>query len=259
MLMSSKEYLNYGRSRARVRLERESKRFPTHGLFEASARFLGDFPDCEPGDQFIQVIQRSTPYFGEGHSWAFFDEVGERYYQTNKDTDGFETHCYSVDKDGAIDSIRFNRFSTSGLFYHLRTLADDDERHGTENRKPYSGIDIDLPVIDALASSAIAIRYGRFLNLSNETGKVALSFRWSGLKGRIANAWIRYSDRWPFESSKRIEVDYFEMSTVLPSNTTEEDLLSEVFPKLKPFYKLMLRSEVQMSSFTKTAEKLFNR
>ena len=254
--MTSSQLLNFGRQLAASRLAIEGKNFPSHGLFEVAAKFEACVPSSDRGSQFIQTIQDATPYAGDNHSWSFFDEVGEKYYQTEKFSDGFETHCYSEDAQGAVDCIRFNRFSTNGEFYHLRTLADDDnESHGTKNRKPYTGFDVDLPVIDTVVSAAIAIRYGRAMNLDQERGRIALSCRWSGLKGRVANAWIRDSDRWLFESSKEICEDVFEMSVVIPSNTPDEKILSLLFPELEGLYKLMLASPVKIESFTETVKR----
>lgn len=254
--MTSSQLLNFGRESAASRLAIEGKNFPSHGLFEVAAKFEAFVPCSDRVPQFIQTIQRATPYAGDNHSWAFFDEVGEKYYQTQKFSDRFETHCYSEDAKGAIDCIRFNRFSTKGEFYHLRTLADDDNHsHGTKHRRPYTGFDVDLPVIDTVVSAAIAIRYGRAMNLDQVGGRIAMSYRWSGLRGRVANAWICYSDRWPFESSRKICEDTFEMSVVIPSNTPDEKILSLLFPELEGLYKLMLASPVKIESFTETVKR----
>lgn len=254
--MTSNSLLDYGRQLAAKRLAREGRKFPSHGLFEVVAKFENFRPTSTNISQFIWTIQDATPYAGDCHSWSFHDHVGENYYQTNKYSDGFETHCYSEDKLGSIDSIRFNRFSLNGEFYHLRTLADDDNQsHGKQNRKPYTGIDVDLPVIDVLASSVIAIRYWQTMSIDPEASRIAMSFRWTGLKGRKANAWIRYNDRWLFESSKEISEDIFETSVVIPTNLSAEEILPMVFPKLIPLYGLMLDSPVKLDSFIDTVKK----
>ncbi len=259
--MNPSTLLNTGRRFAEKRLETEGKNFPSHGLFEVAARFEEFQPSSIDKAKFIQTIQEATPYVGDYHSWSFHDEVGGKYYQTNKLSDGFETHCYSEDEQGSIDSIRFNRFSTKGEFYHLRTLADDDDRsHGRKKRKPFIGIDVDLPVIDVLASSIIAIRYGQAMNLNQEVGRITLAFKWSGLDGRVANSWIRGNERWLFESHKKICEDKFEMSVVIPSNTPDGEILPIVFPKLKPLYELMLVSSVEIDAFAETVRQyLLNR
>lgn len=252
---SSKEIMDFGLSRLRTRMEVTGNRFPAHGIFEASAQFLGDYMDYEDEENFIPTIKDATPRRGRRHSWTFENDCGDISYRIDKIPGGFESQCCSPRDKNYVDSFRFNRFMTNGSFYHARTLADDDLVHGTENRKPYSGLDIDLPIIDAIASSDVAIAYGRALNFDAERGEIALSFRWSGLKGRTPNAWIRYNDRWPFESFTTIDVSHFDTSVVIPSNTADEEILSLVFPKLRPFYSDLFRSSVNIDSFAKTFEK----
>ena len=191
--MNPSNLLNTGRRLAEKRLKTDGKNFPSHGLFEVAARFEEFQPSSIDKAKFIQTIQEATPYVGDYHSWSF----SRRSWWGNTIrpislSDGFETHCYSEDEQGSIDSIRFNRFLTKGEFYHLRTLADDDRSHGRKKRKPFIGIDVDLPVIDVLASSIIAIRYGQAMNLSQEVGRITLAFKWSGLDGRVANSWITW-------------------------------------------------------------------
>lgn len=238
--LSSLEYLDVGRESAIDQLESVEERLPSHGFFEVSAKFDRNFLPVAPDPNFTDLIRNATPYVGENHSWAFFDDFEEMPYQINEFEDGFETYCYAHNDLGIIDSLRFNRFISTGMFYHLRTLGDDDNKsHGLQNRKPYSGFDIDLPVIDVIASAVITLRYAERMGLDSETGYLELSFRWSGLKGRNPTAWVRHSDRWMFKSSKKITKSTFVTTVEIRADTKPTELLQLIFPKLKPLYDLM--------------------
>jgi len=179
-------FLQMGHKRFQTRTKERKVSPEEFGTWEVAAIIDGEVPPHSANSDFLRLIDSSNPNHTGWPSWVVLQTARDKKAKPYVFEGAWESFILSLDIGWNL--LDFWRIEPAGCFYLLEALNDDFS--GTDKApKPFEAFDFGDPIFKVAEVLAVSNCFAKAMGCDPEQTKLAYSFRWTKLKGRLLCSW----------------------------------------------------------------------